>query len=82
MTAMTMTDVLANPHHSPTVGATLFAAGLVPNWFDSAHLSAIYYLCLIPPALWYLGSWFFKEVVPGVQRLFKLKRFMTKKDID
>lgn len=52
---------------SPSVGNTLIIAGFVPAWFDSTHLSLIYYACLIPPAAYHLVSWIRKTIIPAIK---------------
>lgn len=68
-------------HHAdkPAVGVTLMMAGLVPIWFDSPHLSAVYYALLIIPAAGHALAWIYSTAIPYFIKIHnKTKSLWTK----
>ena len=55
----------------PAVGIGLVLAGFVPFSFDSAHLSAVYFALLIPPAAFHCYAWVHKAVIPFILTVYK-----------
>lgn len=59
---------MINNADKPSVGAGLLLAGFIPqfSWFDSSHLSTLYFALLIPPTAFHCYTWFKKSILPSV----------------